>query len=99
MENNRSPLLDVQQACEYLRVGIDKLREEMRSGRLGFIQSKPGARIYFRQQDLDAWILRSVHPARPPEALRATYRKRRAPRTGNKKSPASIAARSGKGSS
>lgn len=87
MKKTTSPLLSVPEACQYLNIGRDKLDEERRAGRLGYVQSKPNARIFFRQQDLDAWILRSVHPPRPPEAIRATYRKRRAPRV--KRNPAS----------
>ena len=73
-----SPLLTRTEAAQYLRVSTDHVDRERIAGRLAFIQLKPNAKVFFRQSDLDAYLARAVHPARPPHTDRATFRKVRA---------------------
>jgi len=47
------------------------------AGRLAYIQLRPGGKVFFRQEHIDAWLARCTHPAKPLNAVATTYRKPR----------------------
>lgn len=64
-----------------LRLGISlvTLDEERTAGRLSYIQRAPGCKVFLRESDLDDWLARNTHQARPVQlSNRPTYRKVRA---------------------
>ena len=42
-----------------------------------YIQLRPGGKVFFRQEHIDAWLARCTHPAKPLNAVATTYRKPR----------------------
>lgn len=68
------------EAIDYLRISERQMCELTREKALPYIQSKPGGRIMFLKEDLDAYIM-SKRITKPDPAklslLGGTYRKRR----------------------
>lgn len=71
-----TPLITRREAAKLLQVSLvtlDKLRFE---GQLAYIQRAPTTRVYFRMQDIEAYIAYCHHPARPrPAASRPRTRR------------------------
>ena len=60
----------------------NKLQELRDTGQISYIQYCPGGKIFFRPSDVESYISRCVHPARPVKSITGTYRKQRATRAG-----------------
>jgi len=60
----------------------NKLQELRDTGQITYIQYCAGGKIYFRPADIETYISRCVHPARPVKTITGTYRKQRTPRAG-----------------
>ncbi len=71
-------LITRKQAAEQLGISTSVLDEIRMAGQIGYVQRKANCRVFFRQSDLDSYVARCTHQARPERALVATYRKRRA---------------------
>lgn len=69
-------LLTIPDVVERYGFSKGKLQELRDTGQIAYIQYCKGGRIFFRPQDVEEFLARHVHPARPKEQ-RATYRKRR----------------------
>lgn len=70
-------LITRQQLAEQIPCALSVIDEARAAGRLAYIQLRPGGKVFFRQEHIDAWIARCTHPARPVNAAAATYRKPR----------------------
>lgn len=67
------------EAIDYLRISERQMCDLTREKALPYIQTKPGGRILFLKEDLDAYIMsKRITPRDPTKAsLVGTYRKRR----------------------
>lgn len=69
-------LITRREAADLLRISLvtlDKLRAE---GQLAYIQRTAMARVFFRMDDIEAYLTRTHHPARPrPAAPRPRTRR------------------------
>lgn len=70
------PLLTRKEAAARLGVSLVTLDAERSAGNIGYIQSRPGAKVFFREDQLEKYLARCTHPAKPVSATRDTYRKR-----------------------
>lgn len=73
-------LLSRKEAATQLGVSLVTLDAERTSGRLAYIQRKPGGKVWVTEEAIAEYLARATHPARPLElrAFRATQQKRRA---------------------
>lgn len=67
------------EAIDYLRISERQMCDLTREKALPYIQTKPGGRIMFLRDDLDAYIMsKRITPPDPTKvSLIGTYRKRR----------------------
>ena len=67
------------EAIDYLRISERQMCDLTREKALPYIQTKPGGRILFLKEDLDAYIMskRITKPDPTKVSLVGTYRKRR----------------------
>lgn len=49
-------LYRVEEAAEYMRVSVSKMRQLGWSGEIPYIQERSGTLMFFEQADLDRWI-------------------------------------------
>ena len=68
-------LITRQQLAEQIPCALSVIDEARASGRLAYIQLRPGGKVFFRQEHIDAWLARCTHPAKPLNAVATTYRK------------------------
>jgi predicted site-specific integrase-resolvase len=74
-----SNLLTRKEAAARIGVSVDTLDDERASGRLAYIQRKPGCKVWITEEALADYLARATHAARPQiRPVRDTYRKRRA---------------------
>lgn len=62
-------LITRQQLAEQIPCALSVIDEARASGRLAYIQLRPGGKVFFRQEHIDAWLARCTHPARPLNAV------------------------------
>lgn len=73
-----SKLLTRKQAAEILGISLNTLDAERMSGRLAYIQRKPGGKVWITEAALEEYLARGTHQARPERSVQGTYRKQRA---------------------
>lgn len=66
-----------QEAAKYLRISIKTLDELRKQRKISFVQHSPGGKVYFREEDLDAYLSRATHQARPEYLINVPARRRR----------------------
>ncbi len=72
-----SKLLSRKEAAIRLGVNVSTLDAERYSGRLAYIQSKSGGKVWITETAIEEYLARATHPARPEKMIVQTYRKRR----------------------
>ena len=73
-----SNLLTRKEAAARIGVSVDTLDDERASGRLAYIQRKPGCKVWITEEAIADYLTRATHPVRPlPRTTRDTYRRRR----------------------
>lgn len=72
-----SNLITRQQLAKQIPCALSVIDDARASGQLAFIQLKPGGKVLFKPEHIEAWLARCTHPARPRNAVAATYRKPR----------------------
>ena len=70
-------LLTRKEAADRLGVSVVTLDAERSAGRLAYIQSKPGGKVWITEAAIEEYLARATHPARPERLVVQTYRKRR----------------------
>ena len=72
-----SKLLTRKQAAAQLGINVATLDAERSAGRLAYVQSKPGGKVWITEAAIEEYLARATHPARPERMVVQTYRKRR----------------------
>jgi len=73
-----SALLTRKEAAARLGISLPTLDAERISGRLAYIQRKPGCKVWITETAIEEYLARATHPARPERPASAgTYRRRR----------------------
>lgn len=67
-------LLTRKEAAAHLGVSVVTLDAERNSGRLAYIQRKPGGKVWITEEAIAEYLARATHRARPD--LRAVWKKR-----------------------
>ncbi len=72
-------LLTRKEAAAMLGMSLPTLDAERSTGRLAYIQRKPGSKVWITEEAIAEYLARATHPARPAmREVRETYRRRRA---------------------
>ena len=71
-------LLTRKEAAEILGISLTTLDLERTSGRLAYIQRKPGGKVWITEAALEEYLARGTHQTRPERVVQGTYRKQRA---------------------
>ncbi len=72
-------LLTRKEAAAMLGMSLPTLDAERSTGRLAYIQRKPGSKVWITDEAIAEYLARATHQARPEmRPVRATYRRRRA---------------------
>lgn len=72
-------LLTRKQAAEMLGMSLPTLDAERSSGRLAYIQRKPGSKVWITEEAIAEYLARATHQARPEIRMpRVSYKRRRA---------------------
>ena len=72
-------LLTRKEAAAHLGISVDLLDQERRTGRLAYIQRKPGSKVWITEEAIAEYLARITHPARPERQMTGwTYQRRRA---------------------
>ena len=58
-------LLTRKEAAARLGVSVELLDQERRSGRLTYIQRKPGSKVWITEEAIAEYMARATHQARP----------------------------------
>lgn len=61
------------EAAQQLGISTSVLDEIRMAGQIGYVQRKANCRVFFRQSDLDTYLARCTHQARPERAFVSTY--------------------------
>ena len=70
-------LLTRKEAAARLGVSVELLDQERRSGRLTYIQRKPGSKVWITEEAIAEYLARATHQARPElRTSRTAYRRR-----------------------
>lgn len=72
-----SNLITRQQLAEQIPCALSVIDEARATGKLAYIQLRPGGKVFFKPEHVEAWLARCTHPARPVNAVATTYRKPR----------------------
>ena len=67
-------LLNRKEAAARLGISVDLLDQERRTGRLAYIQRKPGSKVWITDEAIAEYLARATHQARPE--MKAYRRKR-----------------------
>ena len=67
-------LLTRKEAAARLGVSVELLDQERRSGRLTYIQRKPGSKVWITEEAIAEYLARATHQARPE--MKAVKRRR-----------------------
>ena len=71
-------LLTRKEAAALLGISLPTLDLERTTGRLTYIQRKPGSKVWITEEAITEYLARATHPARPERQLTGwTYRHRR----------------------
>lgn len=65
-------LITRQELAEQIPCALSVIDEARAGGKLAYIQLRPGGKVFFRQEHIDAWLARCTHPARPQMAYYRT---------------------------
>lgn len=60
-----STLFTRKEASVKLGISVKTLDEERTSGRIAYIQRKPGAKVWITEEAIAEYLARATHPARP----------------------------------
>lgn len=72
-------LLTRKEAAAMLGMSLPTLDAERSTGRLAYIQRKPGSKVWITEEAIAEYLARATHQARPEmRPFRTTYRRRRA---------------------
>lgn len=70
-------LLTRKEAAARLGISVDLLDQERSTGRLAYIQRKPGSKVWITEEAIVEYLARITHPARPEiRPTRSPYRRR-----------------------
>ena len=70
-------LMTRQEAANLLGMSLPTLDLERTTGRLAYIQRKPGSKVWITDEAIAEYLARATHQARPElRAVRAPYRRR-----------------------
>ena len=58
-------LLTRKEAAAHLGISVDLLDQERRTGRLAYIQRKPGSKVWITEEAITEYLARITHQARP----------------------------------
>lgn len=72
-----SALISRKELAESIPCDLSVIDKARASGELAYIQFKPGGRVFFKKEHIDAWLARCTHPAKPVNSVAITYRKPR----------------------
>jgi len=67
-----SPLLSRKQAAVFMGISVDTLDEERATGRLAYIQRKPGCKVWITEEAIAEYLARASRRAKPERAFRST---------------------------
>lgn len=71
-------LLTRKQAAAMLGMSLPTLDVERNTGRLAYIQRKPGSKVWITEEAIAEYLARATHQAKPNlKPLRTSYRRRR----------------------
>lgn len=66
-------LLSRQEAAARLGISVDTLDEERATGRLAYIQRKPGCKVWITESAIEEYLIRATRRARPERKIRSTW--------------------------
>lgn len=70
-------LLTRKEAAARLGMSLPTLDQERSTGRLAYIQRKPGSKVWITEEAIVGYLARITHPARPEiRPTRSPYRRR-----------------------
>lgn len=70
-------LLNRKEAAARLGISVDLLDQERRTGRLAYIQRKPGSKVWITEEAIAEYLARATHQARPElRSVRFSHRRR-----------------------
>ncbi len=70
-------LLTRKEAAAMLDISVDLLDQERSTGRLAYIQRKPGSKVWITEEAIAEYLVRATHQARPElRPVRTRYRRR-----------------------
>lgn len=69
-------LLTRKEAAEALGISLQLLDDARSTRQITYVQRRPGCKVMFREEDLEAYVARCTQPARPLHVVQ-TYRNRR----------------------
>ena len=72
-------LLTRKEAAAFLGVSLTTLDAERTSGRLAYIQRKPGGKVWITKAALEEYLAKGTHQAKPERTMQGTYRRQRVP--------------------
>lgn len=67
-----APLLSRKEAAARLGISLVTLDEERISGRLAYIQRKPGCKVWITEAAIEEYLARATRKARPEKPFRST---------------------------
>ncbi len=71
-------LLTRKEAAARMGISVDLLNQERSTGRLAYIQRKPGSKVWITEEAIAEYLARATHQARPEmRSVRTTYHRRR----------------------
>ena len=70
-------LLSRPAAAKKLGISVDTLDRLRQRGQIAYIQHIPNGKVWFTEDAIAEYIVRGMHPAKPVQVAKQTYRKRR----------------------
>lgn len=71
-------LLTRKEAAAHLGISVDLLDQERRTGRLAYMQRKPGSKVWITEEAIAEYLARITHQARPEiKPTRFHYQRRK----------------------
>lgn len=67
-------LLTRKEAAAKLGISVDLLDQERSTGRLAYIQRKPGSKVWITDEAIVEYLARATHQARPERRVTARHR-------------------------
>lgn len=70
-------LMTRKEAAARLGISVDLLDQERSTGRLAYIQRKPGSKVWITEEAIAEYLARATHQARPEfRQVRMSFRRR-----------------------